>query len=143
MAVLVPAAVLIILILGSIAVDSGAAFLGQRELAQASQTAAEDATGQLSASSFYGGGQVSLDPTAAAEVADASVAAQVLSGVNLDGPTKVTVAGSQVCVSLTGRVPVIFGSAIPGVARWIAVSAHSTATAAGTLGPGLLPQTHC
>lgn len=139
--VMVPAAVLILVILGSIAVDSGATFLGQRELAQAAQTAAENATDEVSPGSFYGSGTIELDPTRATQVADASVAAQVLSGVELDGPVRVQVAGQQVCVTLSGRVPVIFGSVLPGVARWTAVSAHSTATAAGTLSPNRVPTT--
>ncbi len=141
--VLVPAAVLILMVLGTIAVDSGAVFLGQRELANAAQTAAEDATHQLGTSTFYGSGDITLVPGQAAQVADASLAAQVLGGVTLDGLPQVVVSGAQVCVSLTGRVPVVFGAALPGVGRWTEVHAHSTATATGTLGPSSSAQTQC
>ncbi|MGH9131611.1 MAG: hypothetical protein ACRDWV_08060 [Acidimicrobiales bacterium] len=133
--VLVPAAVLILAVLAAIVIDAGSAFLGQRELAQAAQTAAEDATNQLATGSFYGSGTVSVDPETATQVADASVAAQVLSGITLDGPAQVSVSGAQVCVALAGRVPVVFGGALPGVGRWIQIHAHSTATAATTAPP--------
>ncbi len=141
--VLVPASVLVLAILGAISVDSGAGFLAQRQLAQAAQSAAEDATGQVATSGFYQTGAVALDPSRAAQVARASVAAQSLSGVKLQAPIRVQVQGAQVCVSLVGRAPVVFGAALPGVPRWITVSAHSTATAAGYLGPRVPARALC
>ncbi len=140
---LVPAAVLVLAVLGAIAVNAGAAFLAQHELAIDAQTAAENATGQLAASAFYHRGALVVDRATATRVAEASIGAQSLSGVRLDGPVRVTVRGAQVCVSLTGKVPVIFGARLPGVTRWIAVSAHSTATAAGYLGSSVPPRTLC
>jgi hypothetical protein len=140
---LVPAAVAILAVLGAIALNAGAVFLGQHQLATDAQTAAEDATGQLNSFAFYHSGTLSLDPATATRVADASIAAQTLSSVRLDGPLRVTVHGAQVCVSLTGKVPLIFGAGLPGVSRWISVSAHSTATAAGYLGPRVAPRTLC
>lgn len=133
--ILVPAAVLIVVMLGAIAVDSGAAFFAQRELAQAAQTAAEDATRTIQPGAFYNGGHVILEATMADQVATAAVKAQDMRGLQLDGPASVQVSGAQVCVSLTARVPLVFGKAIPGIKAFFAVTAHSTATAAGFLGP--------
>ncbi|MGH9065985.1 MAG: hypothetical protein ACRD0J_00445 [Acidimicrobiales bacterium] len=126
---------LVLVVLGALAVDSAAVFLGQRQLASAAQSAATDATSALSQAAFYQGGRVELDPAAARQVALASVAAQDLSGVHLTGPVSVQVAGRQVCVSLTGTVPPIFGRAIPGIGSATTVRARATATAAGDHGP--------
>lgn len=132
--ILVPAAVLVLMVLASIAVDSAAVFLGQRELAEAAATAATDAAGAISESTFYRTGIITLDPSEAQRLAATSVAAQDLHNVTLAGPIEVTVAGRQVCVSLTGKVPVIFGRALPGVPQATTVHATATATASGDHG---------
>jgi hypothetical protein len=62
------------------------------------------------------------------------VAAQNLHGVTLTGAVRVIVVGRQVCVSISGQVPLIFGRALPGVPRAIAVHATAVATAAGDHG---------
>jgi hypothetical protein len=124
----------VLVVLGSIAVDSAAVFLGQRQLAQAAATAATDAAGAISESAFYQSGTIALDPAEAQQIAVASVAAQDLHGVTLTGGVRVTVVGRQVCVSLSGKVPMIFGKALPGVPRAISVHATSVATAAGGSG---------
>lgn len=132
--ILVPAAVLVLVILAAIAVDSAAVFLGQRQLAEAAATAATDAAGAISAPTFYRTGTITLDPSEAERRATASMAAEDLHAVKLAGPIRVTVAGRQVCVSLTGQVPVIFGRALPGMPRATTVHATATATATGDRG---------
>jgi Flp pilus assembly protein TadG len=126
--------VLVLVILGAIAVDSAAVFLGQRQLAEAAATAATDAAGAISEPTFYRSGMITLDPAEAQRLAEASVAAENLHGVQITGPVRVTVAGRQVCVSLSGRVPTIFGRAVPGVPRVTSIHATATATAAGDRG---------
>lgn len=140
---LVPAAILVLVVLGAIAVDSAAVFLGQRQLANAAQAAATDATSALIYTDFYGQGQVALDPARARSLASASVAAQDLSGVSLDGPVAVQVLGRQVCISLSGTVQPIFGRALGGLVRPTTVRARATATAAGDLGPSVPPRALC
>ncbi|HEY1634569.1 MAG TPA: hypothetical protein VGF64_07420, partial [Acidimicrobiales bacterium] len=132
--ILVPTLVLVLVVLAAIAVDSATVFLGQRQLGDAAAAAANDAASALSDPSFYRSGQVALDPSIAQRVADASVTDQDRSGVLIDGPVDVRVAGRQVCVSLTGHVEAIFGRAIPGVPHATTVRARATATAAGDQG---------
>jgi uncharacterized membrane protein len=141
--ILVPAAVLVLVVLAAIAVDSAAVFLGQRQLAEAAATAATDAAGAISEPTFYQTGTITLDPSEAQHLAAASIAAQDLHAVKLAGPIQVTVAGRQVCVTLTGEVPVIFGRALPGVPRDTTVHATATATAAGDRGTLVPPRSIC
>ncbi|MGH9095498.1 MAG: hypothetical protein ACRDXE_10090, partial [Acidimicrobiales bacterium] len=62
---LVPAGFLVLMLLGAMAVDSGATYLGQRQLADALAGAANDAAGAaLSDRSFYVQGRIAVDPTA-------------------------------------------------------------------------------
>jgi hypothetical protein len=140
---LVPAAVLVLVVLASIAIDSAAAFLGQRELANAATAAARDAATAISDSRFYGGGVVAVDPLQADRVARASIAARDMRGVTLSEPVSVTVAGRQVCVSLTGRVERIVARSLPGVPARVTVRARSTATAAGDPGTVVPRRTIC
>lgn len=131
---LMPAAVLILLILGAIAVDSAVVHLGQRQLANAVAAAANDAAGAaLSDDAFYGGGQLIIDAGRARAVADASFAAAFPSGrpgaVTPSGPPSVAVSGDQICVAAEARVRHIFARAIPGVATTTVVRARSAATA--------------
>lgn len=132
--ILVPTLVLVLVVLAAIAVDSAVVFLGQRQLGDAAAAAANDTASALSDSAFYRAGSVSLDPTVARRVADASLAAQDHSSVTIDGPVDVKVDGRQVCVSLTGRVNAIFGRAIPGIPHATTVRARATATPAGDRG---------
>lgn len=132
--VLVPAAVLILVILGAVSVDAAAVFLGERQLVGAAEAAATDAASSISKQSFYSSGQIRLDPATATAVADQSVASQDLSGVTLSEPPIVQVGGRQVCVTLVGTVKRIFGAAIPGIPKTVSVSGRSVATAAGDTG---------
>lgn len=130
---LVPAAVLVLFVLGSIAVDSSLAFMGQRELTSAAAAAANDAAGAaLSDDAFYVGGgasgQVRLDQQAAEEVARIALERRAPQGVT-DVVQHVMVSGDQVCVVVTGRVDYIFAKAIPGAPRSRVVTGQAVATA--------------
>ena len=143
MLLLIPAAVLVLVMLASIAVDSAVVFLGQRELADAAAAAARDAATAVSASRFYAGGVVAVDPDQADSVARAAIAAHDIRGVVLSEPVTVSVAGRQVCVSLTGRVDRVVARSIPGIPRRVSVRARSTATAAGDPGTPVPKRAFC
>jgi hypothetical protein len=133
---LMPAAVLVLLVLGAIAVDSAVVFLAQRELVNAAAAAANDAAAEaLDDTALYRGGAVTLDPARAAQVASQALAARAPAGLDLTGPPEVVVSGASVCVRVHGRVERLFATAVPGVADAAVVSARARATASD--GPDL------
>ena len=120
---LVPAGVMVLLVLATIAVDAAAAFLAQRELANAAAAAANDAVAQIDEAAFYRtAGAVTIDPDRAAAVADAATAARRVRGVSA-GPPVVVVDGDRVTVSVAGRANRVLGRGE------IDVSARATAVA--------------
>ncbi len=131
---LVPAAVLVLMILGAIAVDSAVAFMAQRELANAAAAAANDAAGAaLSDQSFYGGGgegsgTITVDQRSARQVVTRALRARSPRGLTVDG-IEVAASAGQVCVSLRGRVDYLFAKAIPGAAHQAMVEGRATASA--------------
>ncbi len=148
---LVPAAVLVLVILGAIAVDFSVAFLGQRELTSAAAAAANDASTAIAESRFYGGGggaggaagDIVVDGDRAARVVDQALAARAPRGVTIDG-VSVDPSASQVCVVLRGRVAYVFARAIPGMADGAAVQARATATVvSGAAGSAVAPRPPC
>lgn len=142
--VLVPAAILVLLILGCIAVDFSVAYLGQRELRYEAAAIVNDAAGEaISDPRFYGtgggaGGDIVIDATKARLVLEASLSHRQLRGVH-DVRADIAVAGNQLCVTLTGRVDYVFARAFPFAAHSTAVVGRSAATAvagpAGTAVP--------
>ncbi|HET7489152.1 MAG TPA: hypothetical protein VFJ85_14570 [Acidimicrobiales bacterium] len=129
---LAPAAVLVLIVLGAIAVDSAVVVLGQRELSTAATAAANDAAAAaLSDAGFYGhDGAVDIDQTRASQVVNDVLEQADLRGVHRDGSPDVEVVGpGQVCVRLTGHVDAIFARAVPGVPRTHTVHGRATATA--------------
>ena len=131
---LVPAAVLVLFVLGALVVDSASVWLGQRELQNAASVAATDATSAVADAPYYSSGRVVLDPAAATRVALVSVDDARLAGVTLVDRPVVQVVGRQVCVSLTGTVHPVFGRAVPGFGSTTTVHARATATVAGDSG---------
>ena len=131
---LVPAAVLVLFVLGALVVDSASVWLGQRELQNAASVAATDATSAVADAPYYSSGRVVLDSAAATRVALASVGDARLSGVTLTDAPVVQVVGRQVCVSLSGSVRPVFGRAVPGFGSTTTVHARATATVAGDAG---------
>ena len=131
---LVPAAVLVLVILGAIAVDVSVAFLGQRELTSAAAAAANDAATAIAKGRFYQGGgggaagDVVIDADQAARVVDEALVARAPRGVAVDG-VRVDPSAGQVCVVLTGRVDYVFAKTIPGMADSAPVQGRATATA--------------
>lgn len=128
---LVPAAVLVLVVLGAIAVDFSLAFLGQRELTGAAAAAANDAAAAaVSDAAFYGSseGPLVLDTGRAEAVAAQSVGRRRSGGVEVTS-VAVRVVGSQVCVTVMGEVPYIFAPVVPGVPRRAVVRGRAVASA--------------
>ena len=146
---LVPAAVLVLVVLGAIAVDFSVAFLGQRELASAAAAAANDGATAISESTFYqgrsgtGAGTIRIDEDRARRVVDQALVARAPRGVAIVDRL-VDPSGGQVCVMLRGRVDYVFARAIPGMADGAAVEARATATAVtGPPGSDVAPRPAC
>ncbi len=126
---LMPAAVLIFLVLGALAVDAAAVFLAQRQLANAAVAAANDAVAAaVDVDSFYGYGRVRLLPGEAQRVADKTVLRLGLDRLSEVRPVA-RVRGEVVEVTITARVDHIFSAAVPGGAGSAAVAATARADA--------------
>ena len=128
---LMPAGVLIVLVLGALAVDSAILFLGERELADLSAAAANDAaTVALDEASFYRCGRLQLDQGRASDVATAVAQARVSDAVSLTAVevgVRNDVDPPEVTVAATGTVRLLFTPALPGSARTRTVRARSVA----------------
>jgi Flp pilus assembly protein TadG len=128
---LMPAAVLVFVVLGAIAVDFAVAFLGEREVSNAAAAAANDAAGAaLDRDRFYADGALRLDPAAAQRVGRAAVAAAELDDLD-DVRVRVDVAADEpvVTVTVSARVRYVFAKALPGGPHGVRVEASATATA--------------
>jgi len=137
--ILAPAAVLILVILGAIAVDSAVAYLGRQAVFDAAATAATDAASAgLSRSAYYGSGQLLLSPTRAEQIARAAVAADRHRGVTITD-VAVTTGSRTVCVTVVGTVRAIFGRAVPGLPHTTTVVAHAVATATASGATSVAP----
>lgn len=129
MLVLMPAAVLVFLVLGALAVDAAGVFLAQRRLANAAVAAANDAVARaVDVEGFYGDGSLRLLPTQAQRIADDTV--ERLRFDDLEDVRSVTsVRGEVVEVTLTARVRHIFSGAVPGGPETADVAATAVADA--------------
>jgi len=128
---LMPAAVLVFVVLGAIAVDFAVAFLGEREVSNAAAAAANDAAGAaLDRDRFYADGAVRLDPGAADRVGRAAVSAAGLDDLDdVDVRVRVAPDAAAVTVTVSARVRYLFAKALPGGPDGITVEATATATA--------------
>jgi hypothetical protein len=128
--------------LAAVTVDSAIAFLGQRELLNATAAAANDAaTEALSDQSFYVGNRVELSASGVEAVAVARIRALVdparhhdLSIEAVAEPPRIAGCAWTVRVSASSRVDQLFGRAMPGSSGQVAVYAHSVASPRPTAG---------
>jgi Flp pilus assembly protein TadG len=129
---LVPAGVLIVLILGSIAVDFSIAFLGEREVSSLAAAAANDAAAAgVDLEHLRETGEFRLDPARVEQVVEATLASSSTE-VDLEPPfVEVTLLDGEpaVRVRLTGTVDYVFAPALPGGPDGIEVSAGAVAVA--------------
>lgn len=127
---LMPAAVLIFIALGSIAVDSALTYLGEREVSNLASAVANDAaTEGVDVTRFYATGEVVLDPVKVQRVADAALARSDLDHLlGLTIETEV-VGTDNVVVRVRARVRSLFARALPNSLDERDVSASASATA--------------
>ncbi len=136
MLLLFPAAVLVVVVLAAIAVDSAIVFLGQREVANAVTAAANDAAGEgVGNRAFYQRGRVELDPGTVRQVAIDEVRAALdderFAGLQVDAVVLPPIAAGcppLVRVRATAWVSRLFATALPGGGGQVRVTATSTGT---------------
>ena len=133
---LFPAALLIMLALAAVTVDSAIAFMAQRQLVNATAAAANDAaTRALSDRAFYQDDRIELTQSAVESVAVDRVF-QLVDPARHHGLTVTAQASAPagagcswtVRVSASSRVDELFGRAMPGSSGQVAVHAQSTAS---------------
>jgi Flp pilus assembly protein TadG len=142
---LFPAAVLVVMILAAITVDASVAFQAQREVADATAAAANDAAGEsVGNQAFYRGGRVDVDRATAEAVAVERVRAaldpQRFRGLSVS----VSVVGGDagggcpplVRVRAAADVSFVFAAVIPGAPHHARVAATSLGSPRGDAGPG-------
>jgi hypothetical protein len=135
---LVPAGFLVLIILGALAVDSAAMFLGQRQLGDATAAAANDAAGAaVDNAAFYRSGVVTLDPAIAGRVVCQALNAQA--SPNLSHlQVAVAINGNAVGVRASARVSAVFGHALPDVGNHhvsVVAVAYTSGGTGGTTPP--------
>lgn len=122
-AMLVPAAVLIVLVLSAIAIDLSVRSMAQRRLYQIVAAAADDAAAQIDTREYRISGERRISSVRARSVATAAVSVAELPGA-LDGPIEVRVTDRRVEVQAAVRVAPVFAQTAP---------ARVTATAAAEI----------
>ena len=131
-----PASLLIMVALAAITVDSAIAFLAQRELANATAAAANDAaTRGLSEEAFYVRDSIELSSDVVEDVAVGRVLQLVNRGRHhqlvVQAVASAPAAGCStwtVRVTASSRVDELFGKAMPGPSRQASVRARSSAS---------------
>jgi hypothetical protein len=125
--------VLVVVVLAAIAVDAAIAFLGQREVANAVVSAANDAAGAgIGEHAFYREATVDLDPSAVATLAEERVRAVLdpgrFHGLEVDVSVVPASGGCppRVRVRAAATVDALFANALPGERRQMTVSAVAT-----------------
>ena len=133
---LFPAALLIMVALAAMTVDSAIAFMAQRELMNATAAAANDAaTEALSDRSFYEDNRIELSAAAVEAIAVDRVFALVDSARHhgLTVTAEAVPPGGSGCawtvrVAASSTVDELFGKAMPGSSGTVGVSARSSAS---------------
>ena len=125
---LMPACVLVVLVLASIAVDMALMHLRQRQAADAAASAANDAVTAGVDPRSLRQGDYRLDPAEVRAVVDRTVAASE-AAEHLARPPDVAIDGETVEVELTVEAEHLFTGAIPGASRTTLVTARASATA--------------
>jgi hypothetical protein len=127
---LIPAGFLVLILLAALAVDSAAAYLGQQQLHDALEAAANDAvTAGLSDRVFYSHGAVVINPALAARTVCLDIASQ--SDHDLHAiQVWMAVDGPALRLRATATVEAVFGRAVPGFGQRH-VAAEAAAIVAG------------
>ena len=127
MLLLFPAAFLIVLVLGAIAIDAGIAFMRQRELAAAAGAAANDALAIAVEDSVGRGDGLVIDPAALESAVTLSLDRR---GVldTLTAPPDIAILGpDEVRITLVSRADYVIAPALPGGPDGTPIRATATA----------------
>jgi hypothetical protein len=128
---LMPAAFLILLVLGAIAIDLTAIRVGQRSLLSSATDAANDAvTVGLDEDAYRSGGGYRLSPERVRNAVYGALYAKGILHRLTSAPTITIHPDRSVTVELQGTVEHIFGRALPGASDPVPVRAGATAKAA-------------
>jgi len=126
--VLIPAATLVMLVLGALSVDVAVVHLGYRQaLAAASAAANDGATHGLDPAALQRGDGPILDPTRVRRAADAALAGE--RAMDPSAAPVVEVDGTTVTVIVRLQVPYVFAQGIPGSPGGTTVEARASADA--------------
>jgi Flp pilus assembly protein TadG len=125
-----PTAVLIVLLLASIAFDFSVVLMGRRELRWAAEAAANDAaTYGIDQTHYRRTNELRLAPQRVDDAVRSSLRARD-AAIDLTGPPQVRIdTGGRVKVTLTARIPYLFADGFPGLpdAEIVTVTADATA----------------
>lgn len=125
---LVPAGVLIVFVLGSIAVDMSLVHLRKRQAFDLASAAANDAATAGADQAALRSGSYVIEPGSARAVVDDVVGASELAP-HLAAPPSVTVTAEGVSVEITLEADYIFAGVVPGAPDGTVVAASATAVA--------------
>jgi hypothetical protein len=131
---LMPAGVLVVLILASIAVDMSVLHLRKRQALDLAAAAANDAATAAADPGALRSGDFRLDPGRARATVDRVVAASELSS-DLAADPVVIVTDEGVEVALAVEADYVFAGALPGAPEGAVVSARATASAPSAATP--------
>lgn len=123
---LVPAAVMVLLLLGAIAVDLSAVHLARRELLRSASHAADDAAQMVDQTRLRLAGTATLDTAAAERVARFHLAVARLPGEVTDVSVVVDPEDGRVDVTASMTVEAVFSRAVPGAAGTTTVTVTAT-----------------
>jgi hypothetical protein len=129
--ILMPAGVLIVLVLASIAVDMAIVHLRQRQAFDLAAGAANDAATAAADEVALRSGEFRLDPAQARAVVERVVAASSLAP-ELAAPPEVVVTDEGVEVTLSLEADYVFAGVMPGAPDGTVVTATASATAASS-----------
>ncbi|HKX71778.1 MAG TPA: hypothetical protein VJM75_11145 [Acidimicrobiales bacterium] len=125
---LVPAGVLIVFVLASIAVDMSLVHLRKRQAFDLASAAANDAATAGADQAALRSGSYVIEPGSARAVVDDVVGASELAP-HLAAPPSVTVTAEGVSVEITLEADYIFAGVVPGAPDGTVVAASATAVA--------------
>ena len=124
---LMPAGVLIVLVLASIAVDMDLVQLRQRQAYDLAAAAANDAATAGADHAALRNGEYRIDPGAAESVVATAVGASALAG-SLAAPPDVVVTDDGVVVTVALTADYVFAGVMPGAPDGTTVTATASAT---------------
>ena len=129
---LVPAAVLVLVMLAAIAVDSAVVLLAERDLSDRTAAVANDIAGfAASDDAFYSGGVVALSGQHASRYTDLAFAPARTPEGYRGWHATATTTGRTVTISAEADVEYIFAKALPGFPDVAHVQARSVVTSRG------------